>query len=364
MRVQEMAELLCGTLRGDGKVEITGARDLAGARPGDVSFVQEARYLGSAVASKAAAFLVPAGLEVPGKPCVEVPNPKAAFVMMLSRFLPAPQLPRGVSSQAMVSATVAVPEDAFIGPGAVVDDGVIVGRGARIGALCYVGASCRLGAGAVLHPHVTLYPGTVVGERTIVHSGTVLGADGFGYLQARKAVDASGGGASERYSQVEGEHVKVPQLGRVVVGDDVEIGACVSVDRATLGETIIGRGTKIDNQVQIGHNVRIGEHVLIVAEVGIAGSTKIGDHVTIGGNCGISEGVDIGAFCIVGAHSLVFPGKRFPPRTVILGNPAREARRTREQMTAMSGLPKLVREVVDLKQRLTAMERERGSASR
>jgi UDP-3-O-[3-hydroxymyristoyl] glucosamine N-acyltransferase len=157
--------------------------------------------------------------------------------------------------------------------------------------------------------------------------------------------------------QTDGPHLKVPQLGRVVVGEDVEIGACVSVDRATLGETVIGRGTKIDNQVQIGHNVRIGEHAIIVAEVGIGGSTSIGNHVTIGGNSGISEGVEIGDFCIVGAHSLVYPGKKFPPRTVIFGNPAREARKTREQMAALAGLPRIGRRLDGLEARIAALER-------
>jgi UDP-3-O-[3-hydroxymyristoyl] glucosamine N-acyltransferase len=243
----------------------------------------------------------------------------------------------------------------------VVEAGAELGPGARVGALAVVGAGCRVGAGVVLHPNVTLYPGTVVGDRAVLHAGTVIGADGFGYVQAGKKADADGGGAIERYLQVEGPHLKIPQLGRVVIGEDVEIGACVSVDRATLGETAIGRGTKIDNQVQVGHNVRIGEDTIVVAEVGIGGSAVIGNHVTIGGNCGISEGAEIGDYCIVGAHSLVYPGKKFPPRTVIFGNPAREASKTQEQIAALAGLPRLARKFGDLEARVGALERKAGA---
>jgi UDP-3-O-[3-hydroxymyristoyl] glucosamine N-acyltransferase len=358
MKLSAIAEFLGGTVHGDAEAEISGVRDLAGAKPGDLSFVQSRKHLPAAEGSQASAFLVPSGLLVPGRPCVEVANPKAAFVMALSRFLPVAPAPVGIHPRAIVAEGARVAEGAFVGPGAVIEEGAEIAAGARVGALAVVGAGCRVGAGAVVHPGVALYPGTVLGDRSILHSGTVIGADGFGYVQAGKKADAEGGAAIERYVQVEGPHLKVPQLGRVVIGEDVEIGACVTVDRATLGETVIGKGTKIDNQVQVGHNVRIGEHVIIVAEVGIGGSAAIGNHVTIGGNCGISEGAEIGDFCIVGAHSLVYPGKKFPPRTVIFGNPAREAKKTQEQIAALTGLPRLAKKVGDLEERLAALERK------
>jgi len=354
MKISDVADRLGAKLLGDGAVEITGAGDLAGAAPGDLSFVQAGRYLEEAKASRASAFLVPPGLRVPGKPCLEVPNPKIAFITVLSEFMPEPPLPRGIHARAVVEEGAEVGEGVFVGAGAVVESGAVLGRGARVGPGSVVGQACRVAEEAVLHPSVVLYRRTTVGRRSVVHAGSVLGADGFGYVQEGKSASAEG--AIERYQQAEGPHRKVPQLGWVEVGEDVEIGASVTVDRGTVGPTVIGRGTKIDNQLQIGHNVRIGEDVIIVAEVGIGGSVTVGDHVTIGGNCGIAEGCVIGSYCIVGAHTLMYPGKTFSPRTVIFGNPAREASRTREMQIALAGLPRSVRRLGKLEERVAALE--------
>ncbi|MHC4600492.1 MAG: UDP-3-O-(3-hydroxymyristoyl)glucosamine N-acyltransferase [Planctomycetota bacterium] len=356
MKLADVAKIVSGTLKGDGDVEITGVRDLGGAGEGDLSFVQSERHLEAASASRAAAFLVPEGLAVPGKPCVEVANPKFAFILVLSQVLPAPPRPDGIYEGAHVAEGVVYGDRVYVGPGAVVHVDAVLSDGVRIGSGANIGAGCRLGEDTEIHPNVTLYPGTELGNRCVIHAGSVLGADGFGYVQEGKRGQADGSEAIERYTQAEGPHVKVPQLGDVVVGDDVEIGAVVTIDRGTLGSTVVGRGTKIDNQVQIGHNARIGEDVIIVAEVGIGGSAVIGNHVTIGGNCGISEATEIGDFCIVGAHTLMYPGKKFSPRTVIFGNPAREAKKTREQMLALSGLPRLVKKVRRLEERIRALE--------
>ncbi|MHC5079093.1 MAG: UDP-3-O-(3-hydroxymyristoyl)glucosamine N-acyltransferase [Planctomycetota bacterium] len=333
MKLGEIARVMSGKVTGDPDVEIRGVRDLSAAVEGDLSFVQSARYRDAAEASK------------------------FAFIRVLAHFLPAPPRAQGVHPKAVVASGAKLGKEVTVGPGAVVEAGAVVGPGSIVGAGTVVEAGCEVGADVVLHPNVTLYRGSVVGDRSIIHAGSVLGADGFGYVQEEKPGEADAGGAIDRYMQVEGPHAKVPQLGNVVVGEDVEIGASVTVDRGTLGSTVIGRGTKIDNQVQIGHNCRIGEDVIIIAEVGIGGSAVVGNHVTIGGNCGISEGVDIGDFCIVGAHTLMFPGKKFPPRTVILGNPARTASKTREQMLALSTLPRVVQKLRRLEGRIASLEK-------
>lgn len=356
----QIAALVGGRVIGDPNQPIGGVNDLANARPGDITFVQSARYVEAATASKATACFAPEGLELPGKTLVVVPNPKYSFILALSRFLPAPPRPTGISEKAAIDPSAQIGQEVFVGPGAVIDAGAVLGDGVRVGAGTVVGRGCHLDQGVVLHPNVTLYDGCRIGQRSIVHAGSVLGADGFGYVQEGKPGGGDDGDAIERYVQIDEPHKKVPQLGVVVVEADVEIGACVTVDRATLGETVVGEGTKIDNQVQIGHNVRLGRHVIIVAEVGIGGSVRVGDHVTIGGNCGIAEGAQIGAYAIVGAHTLMYPGKKFPDRSVIFGNPARLAHKTREQMTAISGLPRWVRRLKKLEARLAALEQTRS----
>jgi UDP-3-O-[3-hydroxymyristoyl] glucosamine N-acyltransferase len=209
-----------------------------------------------------------------------------------------------------------------------------------------------------------LYPGTILGARTVIHAGAVIGADGFGYLQEGKDIEAATGKAIERYMQTDEPHLKVPHFGNVVLGDDVEVGANATIDRGTTGSTVLGKGTKIDNLVQIGHNCSIGEHVLLVGMVGVGGSVTLGDHVTVGGNTGISEGVTLGRFCIVGAHTLIYPGKKFPERTVIWGNPARPAGKIRAQLAALATLPRIVVRMGDLEKRVKAFEDETRGGDR
>ncbi|MHC4777627.1 MAG: UDP-3-O-(3-hydroxymyristoyl)glucosamine N-acyltransferase [Planctomycetota bacterium] len=357
MKLKDVAKLVSGKLEGDGEVEITGLRDLGGASEGDLSFVQSERHLGAAEASGASAFLVPPGLVVEGRPCIQVGNPKFSFIVLLQNFLPSSPEPEGIMEGAHVAEGVVYGDRIYVGPGAVVHPDSVLSDGVRIGSGAIVGPGCRLGENSVIHANATLYRSTEIGSRCVIHSGAVIGADGFGYVQEGKSGESDAGEAIERYMQAQGPHVKVPQMGNVEISDDVEIGACVTIDRGTLGSTEVGRGTKIDNQVQIGHNVQIGTDVIIVAEVGIGGSAVVGNHVTIGGNCGISESTVIGDFCIVGAHTLVYPGKKFPPRKVVFGNPARVAEKTREVQLALSGLPRLVRKIRKLEERLEALER-------
>jgi UDP-3-O-[3-hydroxymyristoyl] glucosamine N-acyltransferase len=361
LNLSEVAAVVSGrVLDGDG-VEIRGVSDISGAGEGDLTFAMTEGHARAAAATPAAAVLVPEGVSVPGKPVVVVRNPKYAFVKILGMLGPREPEERGVHPAAFVAEGAAVGTDAFVGPGAVLESGARIGPGARILAGACVGRDVSVGEGATVGRNAVLYPDTVLGARSVVHAGAVLGADGFGYLQEGKDPGEAAADASRRYLQVEGPHLKVPHYGRLEVGEDVEIGAGTTIDRSTTGSTFIGDGTKIDNLVQIGHNCRIGRHVIIVSMVGIGGSVTVGDHVTIGGNCGISESVVLGDFCIVGAHTLAYPGRRFAPHTVVWGNPARPAKKFRAQLAAISSLPRIVQKVKDLEGRLRALE---GGATR
>ena len=278
----ELAERSGGRAEGDRGFVLSGVAGLSEAGPRDVTFVEGARQLPAAAAGCAGAVFLPAGLELPGRNLIRVDNPRLAFAEALALFHPAPRPPAGVH------------------PSAVVEPGAVVDPTASVAAFCFVGAGARIGARAVLHPFVhvgpdaaigaetLLHPGAIVrervslGARVIVHPGAVIGSDGFGYV-----FDGRG-------------HRKIPQVGTVEIGDDVEIGAGTTVDRATTGATRIGRGTKIDNLVQIGHNVTIGEHVIVVSQVGISGSATIGDGAVLAGQVGVADHAAIGAGARVG----------------------------------------------------------------
>jgi UDP-3-O-[3-hydroxymyristoyl] glucosamine N-acyltransferase len=265
----ELARRLGGEVRGDPGLAIRGVRTLERAGPHDLSFVTRAGVAGEARASRAAALLVPPGLDLPERALVVVDDPSLALARAIELFHPRAAPPPGIHPTAVVGEGCTIDPTATIAPYAVIGDGAAVGERSVVGAHVVVGRGCRLGREVVLHPHVVLYDETVLGDRVVLHAGVVLGADGFGY--------ATHGG----------EHVKVPQVGRTVVEDDVEIGALSAVDRAVLEETRVGRGTKIDNLVQVGHNVAIGRGCILCGQAGIAGSARLGDYVVVGGQSGV-----------------------------------------------------------------------------
>ena len=249
----------------------------------------------------------------------------------------------GVSADARVAPTVRLGRDVAVGPFAVVEDRAVIGDGVAAGAGSYVGRECVVGAGTVLHPRVVLYAGTTVGERCTLHAGCVLGGDGFGFATSSAGV-----------------HHKIPQRGRVVVEDDVEIGANTTIDRGTLGETRIGRGTKIDNLVMVGHGVEIGAGGLLVAQTGIAGSTRLGRHVTLAGQSGVAGHLKIGDRVVAAAKSAVFAD--VPDGRVVGGIPATDLKTWKRVQVAQRGLPGMRAELRALRARLEAIERERGKA--
>ncbi len=348
VRLGELAELVAGEVVGDPEQVVRGVRTLERAGPGDLSFVTRAAFRDQAVRSGAGALLVPpalaAGGGLPGRSLLVAKHPTLALARILERLYPPAPLEPGVHSTAVVAEGCEIDPAAYLGPYAVIGAGTRVEAGASVGAHAVVGRGCRIGAGAVLHPHVVLYDATEVGERVVLHAGSVLGADGFGY-------------ASQQ-----GEHVKVPQVGRTVVEADVEIGALSAVDRALLDETRVGAGSKIDNLVQVGHNVQIGRGCLLCGQVGVAGSARLGDFVVLGGQVGAAD------------HVVVARGVQAAGKSAILqsisqeglqvgGIPAMDLKRWRRQRARLERLDRLARRVRVLEKKLENEESRRTDPS-
>jgi len=292
----ELAARLGGEAVGDCASPLEGVAPLAEAGPAHLAFLANPKYRGQLATTGAAAVIVgPKDRDATAKPRLVVPNPYAAYARAVALFHPAPPVVPGIDPRAAVDPSATVAPSAFVGPFAVVAAGATVGERASVGAGTFVGEGARVGEDTVLHPRVTIYAGCVVGARGIVHSGAVIGADGFGM-----APDA-------------GRWVKIPQVGRAVVGDDVEIGANTTIDRGALADTVIEDGCKLDNQIQVAHNCRIGAHTVIAGCAGIAGSTTIGRHCLIGGGAGIvghiaiADGVTVSAMTLV-TKSITQPG--------------------------------------------------------
>lgn len=279
LTLAEVAERVDGRLVGDGAIEIVGIAPVDEAGPDRIAFLAAQAYAKYASESTGAAFLVSADLEeaLPEEAArVVVDDGYPAMRTLLRHFHPPTPWAASVHPTAVIGRDVRLGEGVEIGPYAVLEDGAEIGDGSRVGAHSVVGRGCAVGRDCRVHPHVVLYEDTVLGDRVVLHSGARLGPDGFGY------------------TLVDGEHAKIPQVGRCVIGDDVEIGANTTIDRGSLGDTRIGRGTKLDNLVHIAHNVRVGARSLLAAMVGIAGSTRIGEGVFMGGQSGAVNSVEIG----------------------------------------------------------------------
>ena len=288
-------------------VSISGPASLADAAPGEISFFSHPRYAADLRTTKASAVLVPRDFsgDCPAV-CIRVDNPSAAFMAVTQKFIPAPKRPDpGIHPSAVVAPDAKVAPDASVQALAVIGESAVVGAGSVIGSGCQIGAGVKIGAGCLLHPNSVVRDGCILGDRVILQSGAVIGSDGFGYDTDPKT----------------GRHVKIPQIGIVVLEDDVEIGANTTVDRARFGRTVIGEGTKVDNLVMIAHNVVVGKHCIICAHVGIAGSAEIGNHVIIAGQAGIVGHIKIGDGAILGAQCGV--SNDIPPKARVVGGPPR-----------------------------------------
>jgi UDP-3-O-[3-hydroxymyristoyl] glucosamine N-acyltransferase len=334
-RLAELAELVGGRIEGDPERAVEAIRSLDAAGPRDLSFLKDPRYRGQAAASAAGALLVGASLAdaaALGRDLLIAADPSWALARLLAHVHPQEIRPPGVHPTAILDPGCTVDREAHIGPYAVIGAGSRIAAGAAVLAFVAVGRDCGVGEGAVLHPHAVLYDGTEVGPRSIVHAGVVLGADGFGY--------ATHGGA----------HHKVPQVGRVVLEADVEVGANSTIDRATLGETRIGAGTKIDNLVQVGHNVVTGRHCILCGQAGIAGSTRLGSYVVLAGQSGVAGHIELGDGAQVAAKSAALAS--VAPRTAVAGIPAVEMRKWRRQTVLLSRLEEIVRRLRAVEKRM------------
>jgi UDP-3-O-[3-hydroxymyristoyl] glucosamine N-acyltransferase len=328
----EIAKHLGGEVSGDAFLVLSGFAPADRAQAGDLTFAENENYFARANQSAASAIIVDGSFTSNHKVLIRVPNARIAFAKVLPLFFPEPVLPCGTHPTAIVPASAQVDPTAHIGPYCVLGEKVRIGPRSVLKGGNFIGANCHLGQEVILFPNVTLYSGTEIGSRVRIHSGTVIGSDGFGYVQE------------------EGIHLKVPQIGNVIIRDDVEIGANVTIDRGALGPTIIGRGTKIDNLVQIAHNVTIGEHCLVVSQAGIAGSTKLGNYVILAGQVGLAGHLKIGNRVSVGAQSGVM--NSIPDGEKWLWTPAQPDREAKRQMIALLQLPDLLRRFNELEKKM------------
>lgn len=333
----ELSRRVGGTLEGDATRVVRGVATLEEAGPEHLSWLSQPQWLPKLATSHAGVVLVPPDAPVPtGCVAIRVRDPELALCSALAALAPpVPALPVGVDPTARVAPSAAI-EGAAVGPFVYVGEGAHVGPGTQLHAGVYVGAHSRIGRDAVLWPNVVVRERTTIGDRVVIHPNATIGADGFGYLQR------------------EGRHVKIPQIGRVVIEDDVEIGANTCIDRARSGETRIGRGTKIDNLVQIGHNVRVGPECIIVSQCGISGSTTLGDHVILAGQVGIIDHLTIGRGAVVAAKSGV--ARDIPDGQVWRGIPAVENSEFGRQAVGVRRLPKIMDQLKELAKRIEALE--------
>ncbi len=335
MKLRELALILGGELLGDPELEIRGAAGVREAHEGDITFLSDMRLMKECAGSRASGVIVKDFVPGIDKAQVVVRNPLYAFAKVLEQFSP-PAPHTGISGDAYISETARIGKDVSIHPFAFISDDVVVGDGTVIHPGVFIGRGSAVGAECLLYPNVTIREKVSIGERVIVHSGSVIGSDGFGYVFEN------------------GRHHKIPQVGGVIIGDDVEIGACVSIDRATTGSTIIGRGTKIDNLVQVAHNVKIGENTILAGQVGVAGSSEIGNLVVLGGQVGVADHSRIDDGAMLGAQTGVFG---HIPKGVYSGYPAMPHREWLKASALFARLPELNRRIKEMEEKIKELER-------
>lgn len=327
--LREIAALIDGTLTGDGEIKISGLSNIPMAREGDLTFAVPP-HLDEAKNCAASAVLIPLDTENFPKPAIKVADPRAAFAKLLEMFTPKLEIPKGISPKAHIGDGVKIADDVTIMPFAVVDNGAEIRRGTIIYPHVYIGQHVTIGEDTIIYSSATVREFCKVGNRCVIHSSAVIGADGFGFTTKN------------------GVHTKIPQVGNVIIEDDVEIGAHVGIDRAALGSTIIGHGTKIDNLVHIAHNCKIGANCLIVAQTGISGSTTVGDNVTFGGQVGTVGHITIGGNSVYAARSGI--SKNMPEGFFGCGFPIQSHSEWLRHQAALKKVPDLIEKVRKLEQ--------------
>lgn len=327
MKAKEIADSVGAHVVGDGNVEVRSAGSVESATHDSIVFVEDAKWLSQALTSGAAAIVTgefARGSET-GKTLLIAEQPKLAFVRAIAVLYPADKRASGIHPSAIVEPGANLAADVSVEAFSVVSKGATLGANTSVGGNCFLGAGVRVGVDCVIQAHVTIYPGTEIGDRAIVHAGVVLGSDGFGYVVDKKS----------------GKYEKFPQVGRLVIGNDVEIGANTTIDRGALDETVIGDGVKIDNLVHIAHNVRVGKNVVIAAQTGISGSSVIEDNVVIAGQVGVADHVTVEEGAILGAQCGIPSNKTIRGKGVLFwGTPARPIRQYLKELAVLSRLTK------------------------
>jgi UDP-3-O-[3-hydroxymyristoyl] glucosamine N-acyltransferase len=337
LRVTEIAAELKAVWEGDGNLEISGVAPLESAGPREIAFVGNRKAAATSQISSAGCLLVTADFPK-GRTVIRTADPRGACAHVIELLYPAPVFVPGIHPSAVIAESAEIAKSAAIGPHATIGGGTRIGERSSIGPGCVIGTDVRIGANSILHANVTIYNGVTIGDRAVLHSGVVLGADGFGFV-------------------LHGDHYeKFPQIGRVEIGNDVEIGANSCVDRAALGITQIGDGTKLDNMVHIGHNCRIGRHVVIAAQTGLSGGVVVEDCAVIGGQVGIGDKARIESGAVLGSGCGILTSKIVHKGEVVWGTPARPLKQHLQQLAYLARLPELRQQVAQLEKQLREMK--------
>lgn len=333
----EIAEFIDGEVIGDGEIVVTDVCGIKDGKKGSVTFVDNSRYFPLVEETEASAVITPRDFKSSGKVIIRTDNPSLAFAKVASLIVKDEKHKIiGIHETAIIANDVIIGKNVTLGPYVIIEYKSRIGDNTVIHAGCYVGHNTVIGEECLIYPNVTIRERIVIGSRVVIHSGTVVGSDGFGFMN------------------IDGAHQKIPQIGTVIVEDDVEIGANVTIDRARFDKTVIGKGTKIDNLVQIAHNVVIGEKCIIVSQSGIAGSTEVGKNVILAGQSGISGHLTVGEGAVIAARTGVT--KSIPPHSKVSGYPAKEHNVAKRINACVQRLPVYVATINELKKRIEALE--------
>ncbi len=338
-KLGEIADLVKGELVGSPETIITGISGIKEAKKGDITFLANPKYSGLIQTTKAAAIITSRGIVDSAKPLIKTDNPSVAFTKVVGLASPdGAKHPQGIHLSALIAKGAKLSKKVAIGAYSVIEDGASIGEGTIIYSGCYIGRNSKIGKNCLVYPQVSILERIEIEDRVIIHSGAVIGSDGFGFAMVR------------------GVQKKIPQIGTVLIEDDVEIGANVTIDRARFDKTIIGKGTKIDNLVQIAHNVVTGKNCIIVAQAGISGSTVLGEGVILAGQAGVVGHVRIGDKVIVAAQSGVT--KTIPAKTKVSGYPAKPHREAKRVNACIQRLPQVYKKIKELEEKIAKLEKK------
>jgi len=339
LTVKKLAQLLNCPYQGEGKTEIRGVASLDKAQRGDLVFLVKTKNLPLLEQSQASAAIIPSELTYHKIPVIKSSQPYLSFIQAVELFFKPYRLQPGIHPQALVDPSAQIAKDAAIGAFSFIGEGVKIGAGTIIFPLVSIYPRVTIGQKTVIHSHVSIREEVSIGNKVIIHNGAVIGSDGFGYQPGP-----------------DGQHIKIPQIGTVAIEDEVEIGANTTIDRAALGETVIKKGAKIDNLVQVAHNVTIGKNTILAAQTGIAGSTQVGNDVLMGGQVGVTDHVSIGNKVIAAAKTGIT--KSIPPKAIVSGSPHLDIRDWRKVWVLLPHLYDLVKDVKKLKKRIEDLEKK------